>query len=145
MPLSESTEFYFGSKHQGKIWCYPELIRRMYWCHALWGEARGGIDSTILVVCTWSSHNQPLLSFLIKYYQISWWGWICSGLRRTVYEAKFKAHTQQQGSVLSNKFSHTESLFLKGSAFGVHTLRRFLFFFPRRLRYLSKDWLALSQ
>ena len=56
----------------------------MYWCHALWGEARGGIDSTISVVCTRSSHNQPLLLFLIRYYQISWRGWICSWLRRTL-------------------------------------------------------------
>ena len=30
-----------------------------------------------------------------------------------------------------------KSLFMKGSAFGVHTLCTFLFFFPQRLRYLS--------
>ena len=38
-----------------------------------------------------------------------------------------------------------ESLFLKGSAIWVDTLHRFLFFLLKRLRYLSKDWLALSQ
>ena len=30
-----------------------------------------------------------------------------------------------------------KSLFMKGSALGVHTLCTFLFFFPQRLRYLS--------
>ena len=32
----------------------------------------------------------------------------------------------------------TNKLFLKGSAFGVHTLQQFLGIFLRRLRYLSK-------
>ena len=37
-----------------------------------------------------------------------------------------------------------KSFFLKGSALGVYILWKILFFFPRRLRYLSKDWIALS-
>ena len=35
--------------------------------------------------------------------------------------------------------------FLKGSALGRHILPKFLFIFSRQLRYLSKDWLALSR
>ena len=48
-------------------------------------------------------------------------------------------------SLTLSSFQSVKSLFLKGSAFGDHTFGNFLFFFPRRLRYVSKDWLALSQ
>ena len=34
---------------------------------------------------------------------------------------------------------------LKGSALGLHILQKFLFIFSRQLRYLSKNWLGLSQ
>ena len=47
--------------------------------------------------------------------------------------------------ISSRDLLRVKGLNLKGSALGVHTLCRFLFFFSRRLRYLSKDWLALSQ